>query len=80
MYFRRVTGATRQPLLIDSNVATVAILISYGVANLTLKVTHVLLVLGITFGVGPDILVAVFALCRFWILIPGIHRSAALHL
>jgi len=52
-------------------VAAIAILIGYGVADLALKVTQVLLVLRIALGVGPDILMAVFALHYVRVLIPS---------
>jgi len=57
-------------------VAAIAVLIGYGVADLALNVTQVLLVLGITLGVGPDVLVAVFAFHHGRVLIPGSGRLA----
>jgi len=55
-------------------VAAIAIFVGYGVANLTLKVTKVLLVLEISLGIGPDVLMAFFAFHYIWILISGGYR------
>jgi hypothetical protein len=73
MHFGGFTGATWQSLFVDSNVAAIAILIGYGMADLAGKVTQMLLVLGVTLSVGPDVVVAVFtpAICCFWVLIPS---------
>ena len=54
--------------------AAVAILIGYGMADLALNITQVLLVLGITLGVGPDFLMAVFALGGIRIIVAGSCR------
>jgi len=54
-------------------VAAIAVLIGYGVADLAGKVAQVLLVLGVTFGIGPDVLVAVLALDYVRVLIPGVY-------
>jgi len=52
-------------------VAAITVFVRYGVTDLALKVTQVLLVLGITLSIGPDFLVAVFALDYIRVLIPG---------
>jgi len=57
--------------LIDGNVAAITVFVGYGVADLALEVTQVLLVLGVAVSAGPDILMAVVALHHVQILIPG---------
>jgi len=71
MHLGGLTGAAGQSLLVESNVAAIAILIGYGMADLTLQVAQVLLVLGITLGIGPDILMTVLAFDGVRVLIPG---------
>ena len=66
-----VAGTTGQARLIDSNVAAVTVFIGYGVADLALEVTQVLLMLVVAAGVGPNILMAVFAFYHVRILISG---------
>ena len=71
-----VAGTTGQARLIDSNVAAVTVFVGYGVADLALEVTQVLLVLGVAVSAGPDILMAVIALHHVRILIPGSYGLA----
>ena len=49
----------------------ITIFISHRVADLAGKVTEVLLVLRVAFGIGPDVLMAVFALDCIRVLVPG---------
>jgi len=76
MHFGGFTGTTGQSLFVDSNVAAIAVFVRHGVADLALKVTQVLLVLGVFLSVGPYVRVAVFAsaILRFRVLIPGGYR------
>ena len=62
VHFRGVTGTAGYPFLVYSDVAVITVFIGYGVTDLAGKVTKVLLVLGVTLGVGPYICVAVLAL------------------
>lgn len=71
-----VAGTTGQPRLIDGNVAAITVFVGYGVADLALEVTQVLLVLGVAVSAGPDILMAVVALHHVRILIPGSYWLA----
>jgi hypothetical protein len=76
MHFRWVAGAAGHTLLVYSYVAVIAVFVSHRVANLALKVAQVLLVLGVAFGISPDLLVAVFTLDHIRILIPASHGLA----
>ena len=58
-------------MLINTYMATVAVLVLERVTNLAGKITEVLLVLRVAFRIGPDVRVAVFALGQIRVLISG---------
>ena len=68
----RLADAAGEPLFVQGNMAAVAVLVGYRVADLAGKVAKVLLVLGVACSVNPDILMAVFTFCCIRIIIAAV--------